>query len=46
MKKSALITGAAAGIGAEVCALLAARNFDLTVLDIDTDALEATAHRM
>jgi len=44
--KSAIVTGAAAGIGAQVALLLAQRGFHLTLLDRDIVALEATADEM
>ena len=44
--KSAIVTGGAAGIGAEVALLLAQRGFSLTLLDLDLKALEATAAAM
>jgi short-subunit dehydrogenase len=46
MERSAIVTGAAAGIGASVALLLAQRGFHLTLLDLDLAALEATAADM
>jgi NAD(P)-dependent dehydrogenase (short-subunit alcohol dehydrogenase family) len=42
-RKVALITGAGGGMGREACALFAAEGATIVGLDIDADALEATA---
>ncbi|MBC7731522.1 MAG: SDR family oxidoreductase [Bacteriovorax sp.] len=45
-RRVALVTGGAKGIGAEVCARLAAAGHHVLVADLDTDAAEATALRL
>jgi short-subunit dehydrogenase len=46
MSRSAIVTGAAAGMGAKIAQLLGERGYHLTLLDLDGVALEATAQRM
>ena len=45
-RRVALVTGGAKGIGAEVCARLAAAGHHVLVADLDTEAAEATALRL
>ena len=45
-RRVALVTGGAKGIGAEVCARLAAAGHQVLVADLDTEAAEATALRL
>ena len=42
-RKIALVTGAASGLGQEFCRLLAARSYDLVMVDKDGDGLALTA---
>ena len=46
MTRQAIVTGGAAGIGAEICAALAAAGYRVGVLDRDGDAARATAARL
>jgi short-subunit dehydrogenase len=43
IRKQALITGAASGLGLEFCRLLAAESYDLVMVDKDGDGLELAA---
>ena len=43
IRKQALITGAASGLGLEFCRLLAAQSYDLVMVDKDGDGLEQAA---
>lgn len=43
--KTALVTGAASGIGLETAALFAARGADLVICDLDATGLDAAKHR-
>jgi len=43
VRKQALITGAASGLGLEFCRLLAAQSYDLVMVDKDGDGLEQAA---
>jgi short-subunit dehydrogenase len=45
-RKIALVTGAASGLGQEFCRLLAARSYDLVMVDKDRDGLENTARQV
>ena len=44
IRKQALITGAASGLGLELCRLLAARSYELVMVDKDGEGLERAAH--
>jgi len=46
MSRSAIVTGAGAGMGAKIAQLLAERSYHLTLIDRDGGALEATAQSL
>ena len=43
IRKKAIITGAASGLGMEFCRLLAAQSYDLVMVDKNGDGLEQAA---